>query len=48
VSFLGHVPDFDEWKLMNSFKGENGEFGKPEYTIPDPDDGEAEEEGAAA
>lgn len=35
-------------KLMDSFKGADGEFGKPEYTIPDPDDGEVEEEGAAA
>jgi hypothetical protein len=35
-------------KLMNSFKGEDGQFGKPVYTIPDPDDGEPDEEGAAA
>lgn len=33
---------------MDSFKGADGEFAKPEYTIPDPDDGEVEEEGAAA
>lgn len=27
-----------------SFRGEDGEFGQPEYTIPDPDDGEGDEE----
>lgn len=40
----------EEIPLMNSFKGEDGGFGKPEYTIPDPEDGDGEEaagEGAA-
>jgi hypothetical protein len=31
--------------LMDSFKGVDGSFGKPVYTIPDPEDGDAEEAG---
>jgi len=27
------------------FKNADGEFGKPEYTIPDADDGDADQEG---
>jgi len=31
--------------LMDSFKGVDGSFGGPVYTIPDPEDGDAEEAG---
>lgn len=27
------------------FKNEDGEFGKPEYTIPDADDGDGDQDG---
>lgn len=34
--------------LMDSFKDADGSFGQPEYTIPDPEDGEEGDEEAAA
>jgi hypothetical protein len=30
------------WSLMNSFKGADGEFGKPDFTIPQADDGDVD------
>jgi hypothetical protein len=41
---------FREFPLIQSwadcrFKNADGEFGKPEYTIPDADDGDADQEG---